>query len=72
MSGSTEWAHLTGGEAIYFTSNIPVNETKKRGINQEMWIPFYVGDKVGKSVIDSMPHCHTKKVVKRSKPKERG
>ena len=61
IHGSTKCAHLIGREAIYFTSIIPDNDTSKRGLNQEMLIRFCVGDIVGVSIIDSIPHCYTKK-----------
>ena len=67
ISGSTEYVHLIGREAIYFTSIIPDNDSPKRGLNQEMLIRFWVGDKVGVSITDSIPHCHTKSALKKGK-----
>ena len=32
----------------------------ERGKNQEMWLRYYIEDKVGVCIIDSIPHCHTK------------
>ena len=31
----------------------------KRAKNEEMWLRFYVEDKTGVSIIDSIPHCLT-------------
>ena len=67
VSGFTECAHLIGSEAIYFNSNITVNETSNSGRNQEILIRFYVGDKVGVSIIESISHFHTANALKRGK-----
>ena len=36
----------------------------KIGKNQEMWLRFYIEDKVGVSIIYSIPHCHAENVLK--------
>ena len=35
-----------------------------------MWLRFYTEDKVGVSIIDSFPHCHTENVLKTGKNQE--
>ena len=42
----------------------------KKGTNQEMWLCYYIEDKVGVCIIDSIPHCHTKKAFKRGENEE--
>ena len=62
----------SGSEAIYFTSIMSDNETSKRGLNQEMLIRFCVGDIVGVSIRDSIPHCHTEMLSKGANIKKCG
>ena len=35
-----------------------------------MWLYFYIEDKVGVSIIDSIPHYHTENALKKSKNQE--
>ena len=35
-----------------------------------MWLRFYIEDKVGVSIIDSIPHCHTENDLKRGNNQE--
>ena len=44
----------------------------KKGKNQEMWLRFYIEDKVGVSIIDSIPHCHTENAFTWGKTKKCG
>ena len=35
-----------------------------------MWLRFYVEDKTGVPIIDSIPHCHSESALKRGKNQE--
>ena len=38
--------------------------------NEDMWLHFYIEDKVGVSIINSISHCHTENALKKSKNQE--
>ena len=44
----------------------------KKGKNQDVWLHFYIEDKIGVSIIDSIPHCHTEMLSKGAKIKKCG
>ena len=41
-----------------------VNMLFERGKNQELWLRYYIQDKFGVCIIESIPHCHTKMLWK--------
>ena len=42
----------------------------ERDKNQKMWLRFYIEDKIGVCIIDSIPHCLTENVLKIGKNQE--
>ena len=44
----------------------------QEGQNQDMRLHFYIVDKIGVSIIDSIPHCHTEMLLKGTKIKKCG
>ena len=53
-SGTTEYV-----SSIVFHTVI-LNKLSKEAKNQEMWLRYYIEDKVGVCIIDSIPHCFSK------------
>ena len=52
-------------------SNINVHKiVLKIGKNQEMWLRYYIENKIGVSIIDSIQHCHTENALERDKNQE--
>ena len=42
------------------------------GQNKEMWLRFYIEDKIGVSILDSFPHCQIENALKKAKIKKCG